>query len=978
MDGHPSRIGKYDIEGMIGEGGMGVVYKGRDPLIDRVVAIKTIRTDDESDKEELLKRLRMEARSAGKLQHPNVVVVHDFGEQDDLTYLVMEYVEGRNMARIIKSGRQLPFSTKIDILVQLCQGLDYAHGLGVTHRDIKPGNIAVTSRGTAKILDFGLARVDSTRLTKTGFTSGTIAYMSPERMRGNAGASDDIFAMGAVAYELLTYQRAFPGTTYSDVVTKVLSDQYPKPPSSVANLPPDLDPIILKAMARDVVNRYQSAGEFAKALEGFRQTLAYQNFVSRSDQGDADVLEEDAPVSSTANPYSAGAMTPEPSGDLDFDTRRVSEQQGVDADDQTMQTRVSKRDQPAHEGPDRTTVRPARSTSEQVEGQPETERAIPTEIIRRVQIGPEDDLDSQPTTVGESPVLDSGARPSGGGETPDKTVQRPALDPASSDTAEGSQIRTAVMRAFRKVTGREPDPEANQQTVIDEKPDLRPPPPSPPSLRSPESGGPATGRTAPYAPGAKAPATEAPITTEPPAAAGKIRTPVAGTARGGIGIWLSGGVLLLCVLGASALAHLGGIPVYLAVYLAAVLAWIWFLRRAERLTLKHVLVIGLLLRVGLVFIPPVVAAESLRGLWDGRMVANGLNPYVLAPLADEIQMERPLWFGDMESPQDPSTTPPWALFMFMIVAWIGGGLVFWKVILLVIDLLTIRLLSREKSGHAMVLYATCPLIVLEGIWNGRIEVIVICFLVAASWAARNRSDFQGGLMAGLGVGTSFLALPALPALWGTAEKMMRMIAVTLVAAIVPLAIFATGGRMAARLRDLLFGPELSGLGLVWLTDRIERARLAESIARNGEQIVWQPLANALGRVTPSGLAAVLVAALFLVVLIIITKRSSGPDAAVANCLGFFFLVAALFSPAGWILLVPFAIAARQPLWIMYALITPLTYLLPSEGTSWMLLATMYALPPIAWLIFREDDGRVHMFDSAAGEPVPEPPAPVRA
>ncbi len=302
---------------------MGIVYKGRDPLIDRVVAIKTIRADDKADRDELLKRLQMEARSAGKLQHPNIVVIHDFGEEENLTYLVMEYVEGRNLARIIKSEHQMPFSMKIDIIMQLCQGLDYAHGLNVTHRDIKPGNIAVTARGTAKILDFGLARVDASRLTKTGFTSGTIAYMSPERMRGDAGTSDDVFALGAVAYELLTSQRAFPGTTYSDVVTKVLSDKYPKPLSSVADLPHEIDPIILKAMARDVKDRYQSPGELGKALEAFRQTLAYQTFASKEGEAPAHTFQEDAGISSTANPYSAGAMTPSPAAGPPLDTKKV-------------------------------------------------------------------------------------------------------------------------------------------------------------------------------------------------------------------------------------------------------------------------------------------------------------------------------------------------------------------------------------------------------------------------------------------------------------------------------------------------------------------------------------------------------------------------------------------------------------------------------------------------------------------------------
>ncbi|MDX1583910.1 MAG: protein kinase, partial [Thermoanaerobaculia bacterium] len=418
MGQQPEKIGKYEIEGVIGEGGMGVVYKGRDPLIDRVVAIKTIKATDKAEHEELLKRLQMEAKSAGKLQHPNIVVIHDFGEQDDLTYLVMEYVEGRNLASIIKSGRQLPFAIKIDVIIQLCQGLDYAHGLGVTHRDIKPGNIAVTARGTAKILDFGLARVGSERLTKTGFTSGTIAYMSPERMRGDSGASDDIFALGAVAYEILTYQRAFPGKTYSDVVTKVLSDQYPKPLSEVANLPPELDPIILKALARETSDRYPNAGALAKELESFRNTIVYQDFAAKADEGDAEILAEDAPVSSTANPYSAGAVTPAP-GAFDFGAGEGEPE--VAPEPPTEQTSIRDLGGEAAappEGVDRTNVRPAPPASS-----PDSEAAIPTEMMGAYQPGAEEeDLDAKPTEMTPAPRELRKPDP----KDQEKTVARPA------------------------------------------------------------------------------------------------------------------------------------------------------------------------------------------------------------------------------------------------------------------------------------------------------------------------------------------------------------------------------------------------------------------------------------------------------------------------------------------------------------------------------------------------------------------------
>src|SRR2546430_978877 len=226
----PTNIGKYEILATLGRGGMGVVYKARDPVIDRIVAIKTILVGEEvSEDDNLADRLTMEARSAGRLHHPNIVTVFDFGKEGELSYIVMEYVEGINLARIIDERRPLPLDTKISLIVQIANGLAYAHERGVIHRDMKPANVCIASPGTAKILDFGLARFDSTRLTKTGYMAGTIAYMSPERLSGTTGASDDIFALGAVAYEVLAYQRAFPGATPPEVFGKILG---PVPPAA--------------------------------------------------------------------------------------------------------------------------------------------------------------------------------------------------------------------------------------------------------------------------------------------------------------------------------------------------------------------------------------------------------------------------------------------------------------------------------------------------------------------------------------------------------------------------------------------------------------------------------------------------------------------------------------------------------------------------------------------------------------------------
>jgi len=275
----PGKIGKYEILSVLGRGGMGVVYKARDPMIDRIVAVKTISAMAEGLEENQLQRLLMEARSAGRLHHPNIVTVFDFGEDNGVTYIVLEYAEGTDLAQVIAARQPLALPARIDILLQVCQGLGYAHDHGVTHRDIKPSNVRLTTGGVAKILDFGLARYDNTQLTKTGFISGTIAYMSPERLTGQAGPSDDIFALGAVAYELLTYQRAFLGASAPEVMLKIISQQ-PAPPSAVAEVPPALDALVLKCLAREPEQRYGTVHDFAHAVEEAASTAEVQQFIT--------------------------------------------------------------------------------------------------------------------------------------------------------------------------------------------------------------------------------------------------------------------------------------------------------------------------------------------------------------------------------------------------------------------------------------------------------------------------------------------------------------------------------------------------------------------------------------------------------------------------------------------------------------------------------------------------------------------------
>ncbi len=224
------KIGKYEITGILGRGGMGVVYRAEDKRIGRQVAIKTL-TEGFSGQPEMLERFYREAQ-AGILQHPNIVIVYDLGDEDGMPFIVMEYVDGDPLDKLISSGRQLPLLEKLSIIEQVCAALGYAHQRGVVHRDIKPANVIVQPDGHAKIVDFGIARVQSSGaeggLTRTGNVIGTIHYIAPERLKGLPfDGRSDIFSTGVMLYLLLTGQLPFAGEDMA-VLQKLVNE--PAPP----------------------------------------------------------------------------------------------------------------------------------------------------------------------------------------------------------------------------------------------------------------------------------------------------------------------------------------------------------------------------------------------------------------------------------------------------------------------------------------------------------------------------------------------------------------------------------------------------------------------------------------------------------------------------------------------------------------------------------------------------------------------------
>src|SRR5512132_3095091 len=256
-------IGKYRILDLIGEGAMGVVYRATDSVLNRTVAVKVM-SDAIARQTDLRDRFLREAQAAGSLQHPNVITVYDFGEVDGHLFIAMEYVEGADLETLLALHRPLTLQAKLDLAIGVLNGLAYAHRRGVIHRDIKPANIRVTEEGTAKIMDFGVARLESSEMTRTGMMVGTPSYMSPEQVTGaEITPASDLFAFGAVLYELLSGAKPFDAPTLHGILYKVVSEDPPDLIEILPGLPPALGRIVRKALAKSVTARYHTAVEMA-------------------------------------------------------------------------------------------------------------------------------------------------------------------------------------------------------------------------------------------------------------------------------------------------------------------------------------------------------------------------------------------------------------------------------------------------------------------------------------------------------------------------------------------------------------------------------------------------------------------------------------------------------------------------------------------------------------------------------------------
>lgn len=263
-------VGKYRIVGQVGEGAMGVVYRALDPVLNRTVAIKVM-ADAVARDDDLRSRFLREAQAAGSLQHPNVVTIYDFGEVDGHLYIAMEFVDGDDLDEVMRRQRQLTTLQKIDIIIDVLSGLSYAHKRGIVHRDIKPANIRIDEDGRARIMDFGIAHLSSSTMTKTGVMVGTPAYMAPEQIVGTAVVpATDLFSVGAVTYELLTGKKPFAAESLQGIFYKIVSTPPADVRADAPELPAALNDIVQKALAKEPADRYASALDMANALTSVR------------------------------------------------------------------------------------------------------------------------------------------------------------------------------------------------------------------------------------------------------------------------------------------------------------------------------------------------------------------------------------------------------------------------------------------------------------------------------------------------------------------------------------------------------------------------------------------------------------------------------------------------------------------------------------------------------------------------------------
>ena len=275
----PGKIGRYQILERVGRGGMGVLYRGHDPVLDREVAVKVMLADFSDDTEQMRPRFYREAKAAAKLQHRNIVTVFEFAEENNQPHIVMEFLRGTPLSARMEQQPPLTLDDKLDIVAQLCAGLGYAHSQGVVHRDVKPANVFLLEDGSVKLLDFGIAKLSTSTLTRQGDVIGSAPYMSPEQVSGtqDLDGRSDVWSTGVLLYELLTGRKPFDGEGLTTVIVGILKEEPPPVDKYVPGLPKPVIDVIARALCKDRDKRFQTAEELGRELQLIRKTQHLSN-----------------------------------------------------------------------------------------------------------------------------------------------------------------------------------------------------------------------------------------------------------------------------------------------------------------------------------------------------------------------------------------------------------------------------------------------------------------------------------------------------------------------------------------------------------------------------------------------------------------------------------------------------------------------------------------------------------------------------
>jgi len=340
--GELTQLGRYEIVRVLGTGAMGVVYEGHDSKLDRRVAIKTIIKSamvDATQAADYSERFMREAQAVARLNHPNIVTVYDSGEEGDIAYFVMEFIEGHELKQSLDGNVQFSLSKSLDLMIELLNALDYAHSQGIVHRDIKPANIMIDQSDRLKLTDFGIVKVlDNHEGTQAGTIVGTPSYMSPEQILGTkVSPQSDIFAAGVVLYQLLTWKKPFTGEGVFAIQQKIVTDN-PVPPSALnANLPTSLDLIVNKALSKKPEQRYERASEFADDIQRFLDSDEGQQAVASEANNEKVIVKSRSAVdkttitsSSTSQSFETSAATNTSSEDASSFEKYLAERKKLD------------------------------------------------------------------------------------------------------------------------------------------------------------------------------------------------------------------------------------------------------------------------------------------------------------------------------------------------------------------------------------------------------------------------------------------------------------------------------------------------------------------------------------------------------------------------------------------------------------------------------------------------------------------------